>query len=475
MSKKTLNQTNLESLGAEQLAALLLEVSAGSADIKRRLRLELSHNLGAAELAHDVRKRLVSLRKSTSFVGWRKRKTLVKELATQVTMIVEKVAPDDPTAAFDLLWQFVEMAPFIYGRVDDSKGDVGAVFQSAVEHFHDIGPRAQLDINDLADRVWTAILDNGYGEWDGVISLMAPTLGRAGLARLTAHVQAFGATISAPATSDHEAIQFLRQLRGDSSYADSRKARFVKECLQEIAAAAGDTDAYIAQFSNADLRTYDISSEVAQLLLAEGHADRALEILLNAQHGEIDFEHIEWNAVYVESLIALGRIDDAQSHRWACFTATLDQSQLRAYLKVLPDFEDIEAEDRARQYVLDYPNFSTALKFCVGWPDLLTAARLIETRTDEINGDLYRVLAPAADALRSRHPLASVQLWRSMIDCALDRGQSFRYAEAAEYLADCTSVDAEISDYAPHPSHQIFLEELQTRHDRKTSFWAKVR
>jgi hypothetical protein len=296
---------------------------------------------------------------------------------------------------------------------------------------------------------------------------MAPTLGRAGLTRLTAHVQAFGATKSAPATSDHEAIQFLRQLRGDSSYADSRKARFVKECLQEIAAAAGDTDA--------DLRTYDVSSEVAQLLLAEGHADRALEILLNAQHGEIDFEHIEWNAVYVESLIALGRTDDAQSHRWACFTATLDQTQLRAYLKVLPDFEDIEAEDRARQYVLDYPDFSTALKFCVGWPDLLTAARLIETRNDDINGDLYRVLTPAADALRSRHPLASVQLWRSMIDCALDRGQSFRYAEAAEYLADCTSVDAEISDYAPHPSHQIFLEELQTRHDRKTSFWAKVR
>lgn len=46
MSKKTLNQTNLETLGVEQLAALLMEVSAGSADIKRRLRLELSHNLG---------------------------------------------------------------------------------------------------------------------------------------------------------------------------------------------------------------------------------------------------------------------------------------------------------------------------------------------------------------------------------------------------------------------------------------------
>jgi hypothetical protein len=58
MSKKTLNTDNLEALGAKKLADLLIEVSTGSADIKRRLRLELSHNLGASELVHAIRKRL---------------------------------------------------------------------------------------------------------------------------------------------------------------------------------------------------------------------------------------------------------------------------------------------------------------------------------------------------------------------------------------------------------------------------------
>ena len=46
MSKKTLNKANLADLGVDRLANLLIEVSQGSADIKRRLRLELSHNLG---------------------------------------------------------------------------------------------------------------------------------------------------------------------------------------------------------------------------------------------------------------------------------------------------------------------------------------------------------------------------------------------------------------------------------------------
>ena len=129
MSKKTLNHANLSALGADRLADLVLEVSTGSADIKRRLRLELSHDLGPAELGRDVRKRLVALRRSTSYVGWRKRKALIKDLQTQVDMITGKIGPNDPTLAFDLLWQFLELAPSVYERTDDSRGDIGDVFR----------------------------------------------------------------------------------------------------------------------------------------------------------------------------------------------------------------------------------------------------------------------------------------------------------------------------------------------------------
>lgn len=41
-SKKTLNAKNLEALGAQRLAELLIEISTGDAAAKRRLRLELA-------------------------------------------------------------------------------------------------------------------------------------------------------------------------------------------------------------------------------------------------------------------------------------------------------------------------------------------------------------------------------------------------------------------------------------------------
>ncbi len=476
MSKKTLNTANLEVLGAKKLASLLIEVSTGSADIKRRLRLELSHNLGTSELAHAIRKRLATLRKSTSYVGWRKRKALIKDLDTQVVMIVEKVAPEDPSSAFDLLWQFIELAPSIYERVDDSRGEVGDIFRSAILHFQDIAPSAMLGVEALAARVWTVIQDNGYGEWDGVIRILSDTLGASGLDQLRQHVEDFAAEPIEIETEQHDALLFLRELRGSrADYAGERKERFVQSCLREIASAAGDTHAYVAQYTSDDLRQKDIAAEVALLFLKEGRADDALALLEGTEQDGRDFGQDAWGRSYLTTLEALGRTGDAQAYRWSCFSKTLDQPNLRTYLKHLPDFEDVEAEENARARALVYPNFSSALLFFLEWPDLLSAARLIESRSDEIDGNRYEILTPAAEALRERHPLAAVLLWRAMIDYALGEGRSSRYGHAADHLMDCADLGKSIQDYGAFQSHADYFEALRMAHDRKTSFWVKLR
>ncbi len=475
MSKKTLNKDNLTALGPERLADLLLEVSTGSAEIKRRLRLELSHNLGPLELSRDVRKRLVSLRKSTSFVGWRRRKSLIKDLRTQLDMITEKIAPEEPTEAFELLWQFIELAPSVYERVDDSRGDVGDVFREALMRFEDIGPGAVLDPTALASRVWDALRGNGYGEFDGIIGLLAPTLGDDGLRALKDLVEAYSETPAKESLEDHEALQFLRELRSDSgNYARDQQDRLVKMCLQEIAEAQGDTDAYIAQYSACDLARPDIAAEVAHLLLSQGQAADALNTLTASDLTGRALGQREWDAAYIDCLIALDRIEDAQAHRWARFEETLNPDLLRDYLKVLPDFDDIEVEDRAKAKALEFEDLHLALMFFLDWPDLSCAARLIESRAEELDGDLYHILTPAADALREKYPLAAVLLWRAMIEYALREGRSTRYGHAADHLMDCAAVDGEISDYGLFAPHLSYLAHLHKQHERKTSFWQKV-
>lgn len=78
-------------------------------------------------------------------------------------MIVERVAPDDPGTTFDLLWDFLHLAPRIHGRVDDSSGDIGDVFQGALSEFEKIGPRVAPNPDGLAERIFAPLMDNGYG------------------------------------------------------------------------------------------------------------------------------------------------------------------------------------------------------------------------------------------------------------------------------------------------------------------------
>ena len=69
-SKKTLNSTNLEALGAQCLAELLIEVSTGNAAVKQRLRLELAGAHNPGEVAKEVRKRLTTIARSRTFIDW---------------------------------------------------------------------------------------------------------------------------------------------------------------------------------------------------------------------------------------------------------------------------------------------------------------------------------------------------------------------------------------------------------------------
>ena len=69
-AKQTLNAKNLEALGAQRLAELLIEVSTANSAVKRRLRLELAGAQSPGEVANQVRKRLMAIARSRSFIDW---------------------------------------------------------------------------------------------------------------------------------------------------------------------------------------------------------------------------------------------------------------------------------------------------------------------------------------------------------------------------------------------------------------------
>jgi len=260
-----------------------------------------------------------------------------------------------------------------------------------------------------------------------------------------------------------------------TSYADilhlRKRDRAIRTALEQIADAQGDVDAFIAVKDEQARSEPAVAAQIARRLVASGRPDEALDAIYRADLTDSHQVPFEWEAAYTQVLEALGRKEEAQEFRWQSFERMLNADHLRAFLKRLPDFDDMEAEEKALAYVYHFPDVHRALAFLLSWPALDHAARLAISRAAELDGERYEFLTSAAEALRDIHPLASVIMLRAMIDFALDRARTARYKHAARHLAEARRLSPEIKDRDPIVSHEDYVADLRSRHRSKTGFW----
>ena len=448
-SKKTLNAKNLTALGAERLADLLLEVTKGNAAAKRRLRLELAGEESAQDVAREIQKRLATINRSRSFIDWRGRNALAADLEMLRRSIVEQVGRADAETAFDLIWRFVALSNGIYERCDDSTGKIQDIFHTACDDLAELAKTARLDALGLADRLSDALPGDEYGHYPKLIAGLAPVLGTEGLDHLKSRILA-------------------DQMNHSRNYV-------FRAALEQIADAQGDVDGFIDQQGKAGRRVPQIAAEIAHRLLDAGRPEEAWDAINAPDREQERWLPYEWEAARIAVLGALGRTDDAQTFRWACFERTLNADHLRSCLDDLPDFDDVEAEDKAFRHALQFERFNTALHFLVTWPALELASKLIMDRADEIDGNDYELLGPAADVLDNRYPMAARLLHRGLIDFALEQARVKRYRHAARHLQECHSLSTRIADFGKFENHDAYFERLKRVHGKKTSFWNQVK
>jgi hypothetical protein len=258
--------------------------------------------------------------------------------------------------------------------------------------------------------------------------------------------------------------------------------------LQALADGQGDVDAYIALVPLEERRLPHQGAEIGRRLLVAERAADALAALEQARPKrsairaarDDDFHLIgfavndAWEAIYIDALEATGQQDEAQRLRWAAFEERLSAERLRAYLKKLANFDDVEAEERAMRHALGFPSFSTALAFLTGWPDQTSTAELVLARATEINGNLYYLLDPAARLIEGKHPLAATLLRRAMIEDTLNGAKATRYKHAVRHLLECQSLVPGIQDFGTFEVHEAFVSRLRAKHGRKSGFWSQV-
>jgi hypothetical protein len=472
--KTTLNVKSLEALGPERLARLLMDISKGKPALKRQLRMALAASKGGKTLIASVRKRLGELGRSKSFIDWNKAKAFTAEIDELRRMIFEEVGRDHPAEAIDLLWDFLGIAASCYERCDDSNGYMSDVFHEASGNMGLLAVAAQLDAQLLSQRLFSAYLDNGYGQYDYLISILAPSLGKDGLLHLRALFADWQASLKTNKNKQRDSKSYYAQI-----------------AIQEIADALGDVQAFRDQYSPELQKRPDIAADIAVRYLTGKQPQAAMQVLDDVDEVPDLAQEVasgrrcdlSWHEARIAALDALDKGDEAQALRWDVFLATLNADILKAHLDRMTGFEDIAAEEVALEHAVSYPHIYRALHFLISWRDkevgykpskalaLDRAATLIKSRYEEIDGRHYELLAPAASVLEARHSLASCLLHRSQIDFALNNARSTRYKHAARHLRACDSLNDSIDDYGHYTPHTEYLANLKDQHGRKTSFW----
>lgn len=452
--RKTLSQTNLAQLGADRLASLLFAAAATDPALKRSLRLELASELGAAELAQALDKRLDELATSCARISWRKRPELLRELVLLRTIIVERLAVADAVLAFPRLVAWFDLQEPLQARTKDPRDELAALFDAAVL---ELGPMASAAGRGVALPVLVDAILTRSNTW-------VPLLGRA------------------VATLDHELAKGLLASLTVKQVPQSGRLALV---ARRLADHVGDLDTWLASFDDKTSQQPEIQVERALRLARGGRAVDA-RAALEAALVQPSRKRLGWHAPeptpvrderWFDAEIAVldseGRAEDAMTARWLKFERTLSVASLNDIVSRLDDFDDVVATDRALAFAAGYFDLNRGLTFMLDQGALREAAETILARFGELNG---RADASAlwASRLAARYPVAAMLLLRARAKALIEMSGSIEADGVSQLLDEAQSLAAGATSEDDIVSHSAYFEELRAtalRSSRSTRRW----
>ena len=471
----TLNKQGLVALGAERLAGLVLDEAERNGPFKKLAMAALASARGPEAVAAIVDKRLAGLERAGGRIGWERAKSFADDLWATLKIITGDLAKGDADAAADRLMRFLATADRTLARMSES-ASAAEVYHAAAQALPAlIAEYPREESASLADRLYQLTAgSSAYAVRDSLPAILS----QAGAGVVDAFDQRLVDAVGAlgPVAAD------------DTDWSRRARVNRLIALRQRVADARGDVDAFIALETALPKRFQD-GAEVAERLIGAGRAREALDWVRRPARAAVRRLSIADLAaglaprdpaadrrarLEIRALEALGERAKARALRWAVFEETIDAAALREHLAHLPDFEDVDALDKAFAHALATPLKYAALRFLVEWPRLDLAERLAVARRGEWDGRSYEILAPAAEALASAHPLGATILYRALIDSILARGQSLAYPHAARYYAALEALAPHEDPGWPIDPPGAYRAELRRRHGRKFGFWSLV-
>lgn len=399
----------------------------------------------------ELKSRLSALKRSKRFVRWGESAGLARKLRELLQQIEDQA--EDAQLGCKLVADFYTTDHSVFGRCDDSSGHVGDVYRyDACELFVSYAKRC-IDKSWLAKLVLKTSMQDDYGVRDALVDSAAEFLPEAQLRWLVDQYQQLAAEEPEEFPRHHWLYQvesLARQLKDAPLFEQTRRAAW------------GDEPGTAA------------CVDIARVYLECGDDQTALDWLERIPAGE-NFQQQERDELLLTIYDRQGDKQQQAEVARRSFRRQRSRSGFERWISIVGEDQRNELLNQEVRIILDAPllslidaNFLTAME---QWD---AAESYLQARTEKLDGDHYQFLLPLAETFESlARPLTASLLYRALLDSILNRARTTTYGHGSRYLRKLDLLAKTVSDWRDIEPHTVYVEQLQQKHGRKTSFWSR--
>ena len=442
-----ITEEKLVTAGVEKLSKILLSLYMSNPNLQKQLDIifaGLEENPKKLILA--IKQEISSLKRSTRFVDYYGSDALADQLNQLRLRIIEDLTEKSPEYALKLMRDFLNLHAKTIERCDDSNGTVAGVFTDSCKDLGEIYTKVGKPIEEVVEIVFDIFMKDDYSVCSEVIINFKEALGKEGLSLLHSKFKKLD-------TADYNIIRGLKD---------------IADCQRDIEAYIEACNLKHSRFPDHDY------IEIATRLIDAWKAPEALEWL-----DKVDTSNnvLQTNVLplKIKALELNGNYAEAEQERILWFDKTLSPE---VYGQILsnskPEFKE-EFKKSALEKAFNFSNPHVAINFLVQAQEFEECGRFVYIKINQLSGENYYTLRPAAKILQQIDPLASTLLYRKMVQPVLDKTKSKYYGYAAQDLALCTVLSTKVNDWKEHEPHDNYFIQMHELHKRKVSFWPQYK
>ena len=174
--------------GAEDLAAVLLELAQANPQVRQRLvRMQLSDK--PDRLAATFQKTLNGWRRQSRFLDYRASQEWATELGAWLGQLERELLPRDPMTVVRLAESFIDSDAIFFERVDDSGGCIGDAMRAACRLWLKAAARCDVPPDTWPARLFTLFAADQYGAREPLLAYAELLLSEPQLREMVAGIE----------------------------------------------------------------------------------------------------------------------------------------------------------------------------------------------------------------------------------------------------------------------------------------------